>query len=120
MTHIEPPLTLFVERVPSPIGALLPVTDADDSVRALDFDDHEFRVERSLRLHYGRGGTHLVDRPAPSSACRALQRYFAGDLTALDSLAVATAGTPFQRSVWAALRTIPAGETRSYAELAAA
>ena len=28
------------------------------------------------------------------------------------------AGTPFQRSVWNALRTIPYGETRSYGEIA--
>ena len=118
MTHTEPALTLFVEHVPSPLGTLLLLTDADDRVRVLEFDDHEFRFERSLRLHYGRDKTRLVDRPAPSSARFALERYFAGDLTAIDSLEVATAGTPFQRTVWAALRTIPAGETRSYSELA--
>jgi AraC family transcriptional regulator, regulatory protein of adaptative response / methylated-DNA-[protein]-cysteine methyltransferase len=31
-----------------------------------------------------------------------------------------TAGTPFQQRVWAQLRAIPKGETRSYAEIAAA
>lgn len=34
-------------------------------------------------------------------------------------LPLATPGTPFQRRVWAALRAIPAGETRTYGELAA-
>ena len=34
------------------------------------------------------------------------------------AIAWATAGTPFQRSVWAALVEIPAGETVSYAALA--
>jgi methylated-DNA-[protein]-cysteine S-methyltransferase len=33
---------------------------------------------------------------------------------------VRTGGTDFQRSVWKALRDIPAGETRSYGQLAAA
>ena len=32
---------------------------------------------------------------------------------------MATVGTAFQRKVWAALQRIPAGETRSYGQLAA-
>jgi methylated-DNA-[protein]-cysteine S-methyltransferase len=48
----------------------------------------------------------------------ALAAYFAGDLDALDTVPVEPEGTPFQRRVWAALRTIPAGETRGYGELA--
>ena len=43
---------------------------------------------------------------------------FTGALTALDALPVATAGTPFQRAVWQALREIPCGTTVSYAALA--
>ena len=38
----------------------------------------------------------------------------------LDGVAVKTGGTAFQKAVWAALRAIPAGETRSYGQLAAA
>ena len=45
-------------------------------------------------------------------------RYFAGELTALDSLQCATAGTEFQRRIWSALREIPAGTTTSYGALA--
>ena len=48
----------------------------------------------------------------------AIGRYFAGELHAIDSLAVRTAGTPFQREVWRALREIPCGTTVSYAQLA--
>jgi methylated-DNA-[protein]-cysteine S-methyltransferase len=49
----------------------------------------------------------------------ALDAYFAGDVAALDSIAVeVNDGTPFQRSVWKCLRDIPAGETVSYGELA--
>lgn len=69
--------------------------------------------------------------PAPQDATKdadvtarytgALQRYFAGDARALDRLPLdVVQGTPFQRQVWDALRTIPYGETRSYAWLAAA
>jgi methylated-DNA-[protein]-cysteine S-methyltransferase len=47
-----------------------------------------------------------------------LDGYFAGDLATLDGVAIALAGTAFQRRVWTALRGIPAGTTTSYAALA--
>lgn len=61
------------------------------------------------------------DAPAeePSGALDALRRYFDGELDAIADLPVRfDRGTPFQQEVWAALRTIPVGETISYAELA--
>ena len=48
----------------------------------------------------------------------ALAAYFDGDIRAIDSLPIATEGTAFQKSVWHALRGIPAGQTISYGELA--
>jgi methylated-DNA-[protein]-cysteine S-methyltransferase len=48
---------------------------------------------------------------------RQLTEYFAGRRTTFD-LPLDCGGTPFQRSVWEALRAIPFGETRSYAEIA--
>ncbi|MFI5962028.1 methylated-DNA--[protein]-cysteine S-methyltransferase [Streptomyces asoensis] len=47
-----------------------------------------------------------------------LGAYFAGELTRF-RLELRLDGTPFQRSVWAGLRRIPYGETRTYGELAA-
>jgi methylated-DNA-[protein]-cysteine S-methyltransferase len=47
-----------------------------------------------------------------------LAAYFAGERVAFD-VALAPAGTPFQRLVWSALRDIPYGETMTYAQLAA-
>ena len=47
-----------------------------------------------------------------------LDAYFSGELTTFD-LKLDMAGTEFQRRVWAALQTIPYGETRSYGEIAA-
>ncbi len=53
-------------------------------------------------------------------ACRdQLERYFAGRLREFD-LPLAPAGTPFQRSVWDALRRIGYGQTASYGQIAAA
>jgi methylated-DNA-[protein]-cysteine S-methyltransferase len=51
-------------------------------------------------------------------AVRQLDEYFRGTRTAFD-LPVAPQGTEFQRTVWAALRGIPYGETVTYGQLAA-
>ena len=48
---------------------------------------------------------------------RQLAEYFAGDRTAF-TLPLDMHGTPFQRSVWLALLTIPFGETRTYGQIA--
>ena len=44
-------------------------------------------------------------------ASERVKAYFAGDLKALDEVAVDPAGTPFQKSVWKLLREIPPGQT---------
>ncbi|MEU5666905.1 methylated-DNA--[protein]-cysteine S-methyltransferase [Streptomyces longwoodensis] len=57
--------------------------------------------------------------PTPfAEAEEQLEAYFAGRLTEF-SLELRLHGTPFQRSVWSALRAIPYGETRTYGQLAA-
>ncbi|WP_287898558.1 methylated-DNA--[protein]-cysteine S-methyltransferase [Brevundimonas sp.] len=116
----DPPetLTLTLDRVASPVGEVLVVTDAEGAVRALDFHDFEDRMRRLLRRHYGE--VVLTPGRAPEPVRAAVAAYFAGDLAAFDAVEVRTGGTDFQRRVWAALRDIPAGETRSYGQLAAA
>ena len=52
------------------------------------------------------------------SAEDALAAYFAGSPDAFRDIVTAPEGTAFQRTVWAALRTIPEGTTISYRELA--
>jgi methylated-DNA-[protein]-cysteine S-methyltransferase len=47
-----------------------------------------------------------------------LAAYFDGNIDGLADVQTATAGTPFQREVWKALRAIPAGTTISYGQLA--
>jgi methylated-DNA-[protein]-cysteine S-methyltransferase len=114
-----PPEAFFLDRVESPIGTLLLVHDSERRLRALDFDDFASRMRRLLCLHYGtRTADFIVSCRAPPAILEALGGYFAGDLTAIDAIAVATAGTPFQREVWAALRQIRPGTTISYAALA--
>ena len=55
--------------------------------------------------------------PVLCEAERQLQEYFAGTRQCF-TLNYDTLGTPFQKKVWAALLTIPFGETRSYRQIA--
>jgi methylated-DNA-[protein]-cysteine S-methyltransferase len=111
--------TFRLERLETPTGLMLVVTDDQGALRAADWETHLERFQRLLTRHYG-AGVALAERAGPpSKAAEALTAYFAGDLTAIDGIETATAGTAFQREVWAALRTIPRGETLSYGGLAA-
>jgi methylated-DNA-[protein]-cysteine S-methyltransferase len=114
------PRILYADRLESAIGRLLLIHDREGHLRALDFHDFEPRMRRLLRLHYGAEGNDFAiqERAVPATIRRAISDYFSGDLRAINSLPVTTAGTPFQREVWAALRTIPAGTTLSYGALA--
>ena len=58
------------------------------------------------------------DDMAFASAVEQLESYFAGERFEFD-IEMELVGTPFQRNVWAALLTIPYGDTRSYGEIAA-
>jgi methylated-DNA-[protein]-cysteine S-methyltransferase len=57
------------------------------------------------------------EHPVLAEAERQIQEYFAGERTSF-SVPLDFRGTDFQKSVWAALLTIPFGETRSYSEIA--
>jgi methylated-DNA-[protein]-cysteine S-methyltransferase len=104
--------------MPSPLGRMLIVSDSSQLLRALDWEDHEERMRRGLGRIYGRQGVELTRGAAPAATRRALQRYFAGKLQAIDEIPVLTGGTRFQSSVWRALRTIPVGTTLSYGRMA--
>ncbi len=110
-------MQLTLSHYTAPFAELLLVSDADGVLRALDFSDYATRMQRLLARHYG--VFTLVDGAAPAVITAALDAYFGGDLQALDRVPVATAGSAFQRQVWAALRTIPAGTTSGYGALAA-
>ncbi len=112
------PLQLIIDRVNTPIGEMLIVADHDGNLRAVDWADYESRMMRLLERHYGANGFKLEPGKNPHGFADAINRYFAGDLIALDGLPVKTAGTPFQRSVWRALRDIPCGTSVTYGNLA--
>jgi len=112
-----PPVELYAQTIPSALGPLVTVTDAQ-GLCALEFTDCEARLTQLLSRRFGSVTLHPgADRLGIGAR---IKDYFAGDLGAIDGIPVNPGGTEFQRTVWRALRSIPAGSTRSYAELAAA
>lgn len=111
------PESFNLDRLSTPIGTALLVTDADGQLRALDWEDYEARMQQLLRLHYG--AVNLQEVRAPRDLRVALTGYFKGDLDRLAAIEWRVAGTPFQQKVWNALPTISAGTTLSYGALAA-
>ena len=113
----KPPETFGLDRMQTPIGIVLLVTDADGALCALDWEDYEPRMRQLLRLQHGQ--SVLKEARAPAELRAALSGYFAGEFASLDTIRWRVAGTAFQRKVWTALRTIPVGTTTSYGALAA-
>jgi methylated-DNA-[protein]-cysteine S-methyltransferase len=111
-------LEFFSDSLATPIGQLNYVCDHEGALRMIDWSDHEARAMRLLDIHYGKGGHTLIPKRDPFGLTARLAAYFNGDIHAIDDIPTATAGTPFQREVWRALREIPAAETISYGQLA--
>jgi methylated-DNA-[protein]-cysteine S-methyltransferase len=111
------PESFNLDRLPTPIGTALLVTDANGLLRALDWEDYEPRMKALLRLHYG--AVDLKNALAPRALRAALTGYFKGDLDRLAAIEWRVAGTLFQQKVWNALLGISAGTTLSYGALAA-
>jgi methylated-DNA-[protein]-cysteine S-methyltransferase len=115
--RVKSPETFNLDRLQTPIGTALLVTDADGFLRALDWEDFEARMKELLRLQYG--AVSLTEARAPRDMLIALAGYFKGDLDRLATIKWRVAGTPFQQKVWKALPKVPAGTTLSYGALAA-
>lgn len=111
------PTPLTLDRLDTPIGIALLVTNNGGALCALDWIDYEERLLTLLRRYYG--AVELIENSAPSEIRSALSRYFDGDLDQLDGITCHIPGTPFQNRIWTALRKIPAGSTLSYGTLAA-
>lgn len=92
----------------SPIGPLTLHSDGA-AITGIEFDEPKHPLPPSPR-----GEDRVLGQ-----ARRELDQYFAGKRKVFD-VALAPRGTEFQQRVWAALRTIPYGVTRTYGQQAAA
>ncbi len=109
---------------------MIQIATTDSPIGALTVAAHGARV---CLLHFGDDGPGprgmlqrwypgvSVERHAdPGGAVTTLHAYFGGSLAALDSVEVEMNGTPFQKRVWDALRSVRHGTTTSYAAIAKA
>jgi methylated-DNA-[protein]-cysteine S-methyltransferase len=106
---------LLIDTLSSPIGNILIVADGEQMC-SLDFEDYEERMMKLLKRRYGLIQLKRVEDPHGFSS--RVADYFNGSLNSLDSIPVATGGTPFQQKVWSSLREIPVGQKITYGCLA--
>jgi len=105
------PQKRYVRRVvSSPVGRLTLVATDDGLAGILWEHERPGRVRLPIQ-------SEDEAHPVLVETARQLAEYFAGHRTAF-AVPLDVAGTAFQRKVWDALRTIPFGETRSYAQIA--
>jgi O-6-methylguanine DNA methyltransferase len=108
---------ITVQTIDTPLGAMI-VGTTDSAVCLLEFADRP-TLARQMRRVAARRRAEVV-RGAPMLLSRVqaqLDESFDGRRTGFD-LPLGVRGTPFQEAVWENVRTIPHGETRSYAEIA--
>lgn len=112
-------MQLQLNRITSPLGEMLLVTDEQGTVWSLDFATNVLHLAATLRERHG--GVVLNEGPMSQATGKVVEKvaaYFKGDVDALHDIPVADNGSDFQRRGWAALRKIPTGTTTTYGELA--
>jgi methylated-DNA-[protein]-cysteine S-methyltransferase len=109
-------MLLHYDEFESPIGRLQFASDGE-RICALCFPGRETQMETWLSRRFG--AFESKRGSDPQSLKTILRWYFDGDLHAFDATPVDTGGTTFQEQVWKTLRSIRAGETWSYSQLAA-
>lgn len=104
--------------IDTPIGELIIWLDQQGTLQFVGW--HEFRQEtiKQLSRFYQVPMITLQKTTQSHTVIDTINGYFAGNIQAIDTLVVAACGTDFQKKVWQLLRTIPAGTTTSYGELA--
>jgi methylated-DNA-[protein]-cysteine S-methyltransferase len=89
-------------------------TQFSSTVGALTLEGND---DALTRIGFGAPTAPQGDSRAVAAAAIQLEQYFAGERTEFE-LAVEADGTPFERRVWDEVRSIPYGETATYAEIA--
>lgn len=107
-------MNLRTATLETPIGRIQLVV-RDEKLVLLDFADNEARIHKLLEKRFP---SYILEPAALPEFSSAVEAYFAGELSLIHTLPVDSGGTAFQRSVWNALKEIPAGVTWSYLELA--
>jgi len=106
-------MKLEISKMKSQVGEIIIVADRTH-LYGLDFEGNEERLKGLMQRHWSAGLVEAETSPFDD----AVNAYFAGDLHALCAVPTRLNGTPFQITVWQALRAIKTGKTWSYKTLA--
>ncbi len=107
--------TMDATTIATPLGPFTMVA-GEEGVMSAGFAVSADDLGRQLRRPLKASG--VVERRDLGVLSAAVERYFDGELDAINDIPLAQVGSPFQQAAWAALRRIPAGQTMSYGELA--
>ncbi|MEO4042074.1 trifunctional transcriptional activator/DNA repair protein Ada/methylated-DNA--[protein]-cysteine S-methyltransferase [Hoeflea sp. CAU 1731] len=103
--------------IDTPLGAMIAVSDRH-VLHLLEFIDRKALPAELKRLRaHAKGGVGIGREPPTEQAEAELAAFFSGK-SAEFTVPMKFHGSSFTREVWRALREIPAGETRSYSDLA--
>ncbi|MEO9336629.1 methylated-DNA--[protein]-cysteine S-methyltransferase [Mesorhizobium sp. SB112] len=111
-------LRLTVDTLATPIGDFLIVADDEGILRAGEFADRDLRLRTMLDRRLGTARYTLLPGHGPAQTRDAMSAYFAGELSAINTIPTKAGGTSFQETVWAELRRLQAGKATTYAALA--
>jgi methylated-DNA-[protein]-cysteine S-methyltransferase len=100
--------------IPTPTGSLTVIADGAVVVAA----GFAPLAQLAARLPTDLAARGLRQRHDLGAVTAAVRGYLAGDLSALDAVAVRQGGGEFAQQAWLAMRQIPAGQTLTYTELA--
>ncbi|WP_282095144.1 bifunctional transcriptional activator/DNA repair enzyme AdaA [Epibacterium ulvae] len=108
---------LQADWIETPIGAMVAIS-CSHQLHLLEFVDRKALPGEVKRLIASQPGGLGFGRPPPTRQVAAeLARYFTGQGAHFQT-PLALHGTTFEQDVWRMLQRIPAGETRSYSQLA--
>lgn len=109
---------LVRQTIDTPLGEITAVT-SDRGIVLFDFSDNAHLARETDDLSSYLPGSRIVDggHPLLTQLAAEIDEYFAGARREF-GVPLHPVGTPFQLDVWAALLTIPYGQTRSYADQA--
>ncbi|MBT0959292.1 bifunctional transcriptional activator/DNA repair protein Ada [Alphaproteobacteria bacterium KMM 3653] len=108
---------LLADWIETPLGDMIAI-GTDSHLYLLEFLERRALKSEVAALEADAKGAVGIGKSASTEQTRTeLAAFFAGQSAAF-TVPLATGGTGFQRDVWKALQTIPAGETRSYADIA--
>jgi AraC family transcriptional regulator, regulatory protein of adaptative response / methylated-DNA-[protein]-cysteine methyltransferase len=102
--------------IDTPLGSMIAVAD-DAALHLLEFENRMALTGELRRLEREFGLIGLGSNTVLEILVAQLEDYFAGESAAFQ-IPTVQHGTALQEAVWQALKQIPAGQTRSYGDIA--